>query len=59
MVVAAVGVAVIIAVAVVLIWVLAPHEEPPFDPTTVIPKTTATTPTTIAPATTTSSSTPG
>jgi len=57
-VVAVLGVAVILAVAVALIWVLAPHEDEPIDTTPVIPQTTATT-TTTAPTTSTSSTTPG
>jgi hypothetical protein len=55
--VAVLGAAAILAVAVALIWVLAPHEDEPIDPTSVIPTTPVTV--TTAPATSTSSTAPG
>jgi hypothetical protein len=52
--VAAIGVAIVLAVAVALIWVLAPHEDEPIDPSTVIPPIAVTTTTPTAPSTSTS-----
>ncbi len=61
---AVLGVAVILAVAIALIWVLAPHEDEPIDLPPIIPQTELPTPTTLpgvttVPAATTSSTPPG
>ncbi len=57
--VAALGVAVVLAVAVALIWVLAPHEDEPIDPSTVIPPIAVTTTTSPTAASTSTSTPPG